>query len=1044
MCADSNVNNQYIMNTIWKGRSCMKQDLSGVWQFALDQEKKGIDQKFYKRTALEDTIVLPTTTAEAKKGVKETQHHIHCLTEPYHFEGYAWYLKELTILEEEAGKRFFFVMERTRKSTVWVDGQQVGHFESFYVQHQYELTKYLAPGVHTIVVLIDNTDYVISGGHMTSEDTQTNWNGIVGDIYLESTDEVAIEQMRLYPSRADKTVQVHLDLSYINRENIAIIQKEVAAGKNFVDRDAWIDEKEVTLQVKITCKRTKLEKKKGKEYEHFEPVAMQPAWLRQECKKQELPYDIHTLEQLPDEIISISLHRQEEIRSDCFAQKSACTMTYSLGETAREWDEYDPNVYELTVYVLRDTHILCEKTSYFGLREFAHEGLKLLCNDKEIFLRGTHDGLIFPLTGYAPMDIESWIHIYGTSMEYGLNHYRYHTSCPPRAAFLAASYLGIYVEAELPFWGDIYDQDDENYPKAQQDFLLEEGLRTLDAYGDLPAYFGMSMGNELWGSKKAINEMMGIMKAHDPRHLYTQGSNNHQFVPSILPNDDFFCGVRFSKERLFRGSYAMCDAPQGFVQTKKPGAYWEYDEMICPSAVHKEETESGTIQIQFGTGVKEVHVLADEQETAVQVPVISHEIGQYEFMPDFDEIEQYRGVLQPENLKTFRERVKQKGLLDDAKNCFAASGKLAVDCYKLELEAALRSANLSGFQLLDIKDFSGQGTALVGILNAFMRNKGAVTKKKWRMFCSDAVLLPTLDSFVMKSADRIPCNIKLRYYHPETIENGWIEVCWYLQGQKIKETIDIPHVHVSGRGLFTVGELELEVPECENNEMYTLCFTLCKYADKASNQKVEITTNEYEIFVYNETKIGEHTCNDDGICITNDNKEAIKACKEGKAVLLFVCPGSMLPQDIIQGDYCTDFWCYPMFRSISQEAKKPVPIGTMGLLVNNTHPALSGFASQEYTTAQWYPIVVHSNPMILDCIESIKNLKPIVRMMDNFERNHNLGLIYEGKFHAGRLLICHADLLTLKKEYPEAAILYNSLVDYVTSQSFQPQEVLIK
>ena len=86
----------------------MKRNLAGTWQFALDQDKKGIAQEFYKRTSFEDTISLPTTTAEAKKGEKGTGQYTGYLTETYHFEGYAWYLKEIEISKEDAGKRFFF------------------------------------------------------------------------------------------------------------------------------------------------------------------------------------------------------------------------------------------------------------------------------------------------------------------------------------------------------------------------------------------------------------------------------------------------------------------------------------------------------------------------------------------------------------------------------------------------------------------------------------------------------------------------------------------------------------------------------------------------------------------------------------------------------------------------------------------------------------------------------------------------------------------------------------------------------------------------
>lgn len=1047
----------------------MKLNLSGTWQFALDGEKQGLKQEFYKRTSFGDTIDLPTTTAEAKKGEKGTARFAGYLTETYHFEGYAWYLREIEIPIEEEGKRFFFSMERTRKSTVWVDGEQVGSFDSFYVEHRYELSKWLTPGKHTLVVMTDNTDYVSNGGHMTSSDTQTNWNGILGEITLESFEDISIDKMWVYPSRKEKSVDIRLQLSHDN-----ILSH---------------------IQICVNCRLTRLRMKEGRDFEHFEPLCTQTARTRREWiaenKGQDLPYAIETLRVLPGKVYEVSSVKdlqsadsqsntsQSEMRQSTTVQSNPVqlgllhldtfgtldgeketgvldtemTIRYPLGEDAREWDEYNPYVYELTVSILRGEQTICERTSHFGLRDFTYRELTLYCNDKEIFLRGTHDAMIFPLTGYAPMDLDSWLHVYGTSREYGLNHYRYHTCCPPKAAFLAASYLGIYVQAELAFWGSIYDAGDENYNKEQQDFLLEEGIRALDAFGDLPSYFGMSMGNELWGSKEEINRLMGVLKAHDNRHLYTQGSNNHQFVPSVLPNDDFFSGVRFSKYRLFRGSYAMCDAPLGFVQTERPGAYWDYDEMISPREIVKgAASKGGTIQIQYGTGIKEVEVSEGEEEVIPHVPVVSHEIGQYEFMPDFHEIGLYTGVLQPENMKIFRERMEEKGLLCHADDYFRASGKLAAACYKLELEAAFRSANLSGFQLLDIKDYSGQGTALVGILNAFNINKGAITREDWRMFCSDAVLLPTLDSFVMRGGDCVSSEVKLRYYRPEKLTNVRLKAAWYLKKQAGDHNTGLREVavqtldcaEITGRGLLTLGTIELKVPECDDNAEYVLRFSLI--SDNAGD-----IVNAYDIFVYEDCtdsrdcfcvvnslnlNATRHSYQSENVCITSDNNAALEEWNKGESVLLFVKPDSTLPDSTLKGEYCTDFWCYPMFRSISEGAGKPVPVGTMGLLIDTKHPALAGFACEEYTTAQWYQIVMHSAPRILDRIQEAKDIKPIVRMMDNFERNHNLGLIYEVTRGNAKMLVCEADLLTLKEEYPEAMCLYRSLVNYVQSDAF--------
>lgn len=265
------------------------------------------------------------------------------------------------------------------------------------------------------------------------------------------------------------------------------------------------------------------------------------------------------------------------------------------------------------------------------------------------------------------------------------------------------------------------------------------------------------------------------------------------------------------------------------------------------------------------------------------------------------------------------------------------------------------------------------------------------------------------------------------------------------------------------------------MPACRNNALYALRFVL-------TSENAAAVENEYDIFLYEEKTLRSGVIlneeislnealnkedlnkedlnkevlnkkvlkqkifvqNERAVCITNDNAEGLKACKNGESVLLFVKPDSTLPDSTIKGEYCTDFWCYPMFRSISEGAGKPVPTGTMGLLIDNKHPALSEFVSETYTTAQWYQIIMHSRPMILDKMRETRNLKPIVRMLDNFERNHNLGLLYEVKYGAGKMLVCHADLMTLKEDYPEADCLYRSLVTYVRSKKFCETRITVE
>ena len=145
------------------------------------------------------------------------------------------------------------------------------------------------------------------------------------------------------------------------------------------------------------------------------------------------------------------------------------------------------------------------------------------------------------------------------------------------------------------------------------------------------------------------------------------------------PNDDFYVSWQVRWQKI-RGSYAAVDTPLGHIQVGPPGTDKDYTREI----------------------------------KGVAVPVVSHEIGEYQVYPDYREIDKYTGVVRARNFEIFRDRLKQNGMLDQADDFFRASGALAVLCYREDIEAALRTRGFGGFQLLDLQDFSGQGTALVG------------------------------------------------------------------------------------------------------------------------------------------------------------------------------------------------------------------------------------------------------------------------------------------------------------------------------------------
>lgn len=922
-----------------------KFNLEGNWSLHLDEQKTDNEFLF----TYTDTISLPNTTSHAQKGRKNETVLEGALTDEYLFEGYAWFSREIVIPDQLAGKRCYLHLERTRVTTLWIDGALRGTQNSLNTPHRYEITEGLTAGTHKITIRVDNTSYPTKGGHLTSEDTQTNWNGITGIMELQFYERVFLKNVQVYPNLAHRSLDIKVEL----------------VG---------------------------------------------------DCQDIRVVVSSHTINTSP-------VHTPKE--QIFLANSNDLHFTYELGEDALLWSDDEPNVYKLQI-CLQDSsgRTIDSEEILTGLREFKADGDKFSINGHKTFLRGKHDGLIFPLTGFAPTDVNEWLRILGISKSYGINHYRFHTCCPPEAAFVAADLLGIYMEPELPFWGTITDESSDSHNKAEQDYLIREGYAMLQAFGNHPSFVMMSMGNELWGSKDQLNSILKAYKEYDSRHLYTEGSNNFQFAPDILDESEFFCGVRFSTDRLFRGSYAMCDAPLGHVQTDLPNTWKDYDSNIFPEQGSTSD-DSGKmkgkeIQIQYGTSSKTVTAEAGSEQLVSSVPVISHEIGQYATFPNFEEIHKYTGSLKAKNFEVFRERLEAKGLGHLAAKYFTASGKLAVACYKEELEAAFRSKRLAGFQLLDLQDFSGQGTALVGILDAFMDSKGMITPEEWRTFCSDAVLLARFSKYNYESGELFEARIELSYFRKKALDG--LDLKWELQceGNNVADGITkMPSSHDEHYMVLT--DLSICMPDVP---------TMTKVILRLSIPDTDIYKT-YELWIYpNGLEVdcqGVHL-------FTEISEKALELLERGEDIMLFPTPDHI--KNAVQGFYCTDFWSYPMFRSISESMNKEVPVGTMGLLIQKDHPAFEHFATEEYSTYPWWSIVSQSSSIILDHLE--KDLNPLVQTIDNFERNHKLGLLMECRVLNGRVLmgtLHHERLMTTL----EGRQLLYSFLQYVKSPAYQPE-----
>ena len=402
------------------------------------------------------------------------------------------------------------------------------------------------------------------------------------------------------------------------------------------------------------------------------------------------------------------------------------------------------------------------------------------------------------------------------------------------------------------------------------------------------------------------------------------------------------------------------------------------------------------------------------------MPLISHEVGQYQIYPDFREIDKYTGILRALNLEVFRKRLERSGMLDQNREFTDASGKWSALCYRDEIETALRTGGLAGFQLLDLQDFPGQGTALVGILDAFMDSKNVITAREWRQFCNDVVPLLVFDKYCWTNRETFSALVKVAQYGQADITST---LDWsVILGGRVITRGKFDKVKIPQGGLFSMGKIEVPLAAVTTPQQLTISIAL------------EGTTyrNSYSVWVYpaaTEIKPDPEIT----IATTIDTK-ILNLLKQGKKVLLFPDAVSV-KKNSITGLFPPDFWNYGMFKGISEWVKKPVSPGTLGILTNPEHPVFASFPTDSFTNWQWFSIIKNSYPLILD--NTAKNYRPIVQVIDNMERNHKLGLLFEFKAGEGKLLVCMSDLRRLQNR-PEAVQLYSSILTYMKSPDFNP------
>lgn len=614
------------------------------------------------------------------------------------------------------------------------------------------------------------------------------------------------------------------------------------------------------------------------------------------------------------------------------------------------WDEFAPGLYELQANLNHGADI---KSTTFGYREFAAQGTQFTMNGRPVFLRGTLECSVFPLTGYPPTEPEAWQKIFKTIKTYGLNFMRFHSWCPPEAAFQAADAEGIMLQVEGP-QANVQAGTDP----VRDAFIEAEFKRIVDTYGNHPSFCTMTLGNEYGGKADLLARWVGMLIDRDPRHLYSSAS-----AAQTTPNR-------------------------------------QWTESAAGRGIQGPGTERDLRDVVAG----DTH------------PTVGHEIGQWMFFPDFNETKKYTGVMATKNFELIRQDMQNKHLLELAPKFVRASGRFAVRLYKEEIEVLLRTPGYAGFSLLDLHDYPNQGTALVGPLDPFWDSKGFIAPKSFRQFCGPTVPLLRLPKRTYTTDEPFEAEADLAHYGAADIAHA--QPVWTIK-------------HTQGRELASGRLPAITAPTGRLTSLGVIRASLAKAAAPAKlnvSLALEGTpfANDWDIWVYPAKTNLQPPAN---VAVCEQWESAKAALAQGKRVVFFATSAN--PAESMRGRFLPVFWSPVWFPN-----QKP---NTMGLLCEPTHPLFAQFPTDSHSDWQWYDLMQHSRVFVLD--DAPSGLWPILTVIDNFARNHKLGIIFEARAGAGQLLACGFDLPSLSKD-PAARQLLAGLYAYAGSAAFNPAQDL--
>lgn len=942
---------------LWDG-AYMRILLNGKWHVVLEDgttgqmdlpgtlDENGIGHRDVGANQWHPDAVLGNAAGEIDKDAPIATR----FTRRHTYEGEARISRKITV-PDYGTDRLFVLAERARALRLLVDGEACSVFRQGTLSTPYifELTG-AAPGEHEFTFLSDNSypgmpKAAIYYSSAATDETQTNWNGILGECSMYTRPQNFIDSLRVYP-RAVKKEEKNKAGGYV-----LDVCVELAPGAKKVYKDAKI-------------------------------ILQSEALAAGELE------DTQTL----TEIISYSGEGLAEAGTDKEENPKTMEIWFRdlpLRENVKLWDEDEGNLYEMAVTLDNGMSAedkggsTAECRTRFGIRSFGDNGSgRLALNGRAIFLRGEANCAEYPETGHPPMTIPEWKEMLLKYRSYGINFVRFHSHCEPEAAFAAADELGMLLQPELSHW----DPKDAFGTEESYRYYRAELVDLLKTYANHPSFVMLTLGNELQAQdegRERMRELVRTAKRMDPTRLYANGSNAFYGEEGCDPESDFYTS-QSCKDVVIRGTFS---GMRGYLDENYPSADRTYDEAMAE--IRKE----------------------------YQKPVFSFEVGQFEVLPDFEELESFHGISDPVNLKLIKKRVEERGLLPTWEKYVEATGELSRLAYREEIEAAMRTRELSGISLLGLQDFPGQGTALVGMMNSHLEPKpyDFARPERFREFFTESRIFVKIPRYTYEEGEYLTAEVEVANFGKESISG---ELVWTL-GYRDCAVNTGSGEFLCGRadgqkncppGTYTsLGRLDipLEVKGVSAAFMLTVSMGDC--------------TSTYPVWVYQKTS---PEC-PKNVYETRVFDEQTRAVLQngGRVYLSPDADKESLPYSI-KTQFTTDFWSVGTFAD--QE-------GGMGQLIDTEHPIFKEFPTDFHTDWQWW-IMASKRAVILP-----HPMKTIITEMDSYAFLRPMAQMIEFRCLKGKVLLSTMELHK-SQQYPEVRALQASIYTYLSGENFEPAE----